>query len=289
MSYRKFVTSIVLSLAAGTASLLVGGFAHAEEAVVKQTSTVEVSSTSDVTVTSDHSSVTTVGGSTSDDGQTQPTATQSVTSDLKINDNPFNGASGPTAAPAEISLSPTKTAADTKPAAIESPTPPTGLEALTAPAQKNTYGNVHNSNAFIQTTFVPQSPAVPSANSTPASPSKPLPATGALGQISALMGQIIIPAAKSFGGFASSAAHSPVATRFFLLVLLTAVGAVIRQFVLWLKRSGFAHAARSDASPLFFFATPQKMSFVWATEGPAASSSFYGVRNTKLIPGSGRS
>lgn len=125
-------------------------------------------------------------------------------------------------------------------------------------------------------TKVPVAPVDPTE---PASPAD-VPA-GALLALNQALAAIVVPAFGQLALFQALPLNVPRAAAALAAAVLVLSGlAGISLFVQRLRRCGFCRAPRSDmAAGLFTFATPEKVSFAWALS-PAASSSFFGVRNT---------
>ncbi len=114
--------------------------------------------------------------------------------------------------------------------------------------------------------------AAPSAPKAPAAPTNPPTLPGGYGQFSALLGSVTAP---SGGGLSSSlllggTAVSAMASISLLLIVVVMSLTLAGQFVAYLRRSGYIHAARSDVVPTLNFVTPPKVSLnsaPWALVG----------------------
>lgn len=99
---------------------------------------------------------------------------------------------------------------------------------------------------------------------TPASAPVPPKPNSALGHLSAVLADTIVPV---FFFLISAPVRSGLATIVFATFIILLLGAFISNYGLWLRRGGFATAARSDApTPSNFspFATPQFLGYVFA-------------------------
>ncbi|MFI5240676.1 MAG: hypothetical protein ACHQUB_03130 [Candidatus Saccharimonadia bacterium] len=126
---------------------------------------------------------------------------------------------------------------------------------------------------------VAPTPSVPAK--TPPQPPKNLPIQGALQGISAILATTTLPRPLQHSVGLAVLAAPVLATSLISLfgLLIALIDIASARFVDRLRASGFAHAARGDASAALTFATPQNVSFVWATLLPNQQLAFFGVRN----------
>ncbi len=115
----------------------------------------------------------------------------------------------------------------------------------------------------------------------PAAPVKDLPIQGALQGFASVLSATILPLG-SFSAFLTTAAQTHgVGVIILVIIVLSASTLVAGRFVDMLRASGYAHAARADASNHFFFATPSKSEFFLGLRAQSQLT-FFGVRNKVL-------
>lgn len=171
----------------------------------------------------------------------------------------------------------------------DSPTPPTPQ-----PVSSEVAMQIQTKMAIaVRSTFNPPSQGLMS-ESIPATPPistpapkvpapKSLPIQGALQGFSSVLATTVLPIRIQAISFAAATqASAPIRVIILVSILLLAATAVVARFVDQLRASGYAHAARADALNLFSFATPQKVSFVWAY-APSQKLTFFGVRNKPIL------
>jgi hypothetical protein len=125
---------------------------------------------------------------------------------------------------------------------------------------------------------LPSAPTQQDPANVPA-PSQP---AGVFGQLTAVLAGTVVPPVflTPLLGFAGIS----LAYTLLIIASILAAGRFVTSFGVWLRRGGYAHAARSDvavATFTSFFATPFALSFV--TAHSPARSSFLMVSDTKTI------
>lgn len=125
-------------------------------------------------------------------------------------------------------------------------------------------------------------PSAPAQQQNPAKAPTPSQPSGLFGRFAAELAGIVVPEAfwLSLLGLVKTAAQGVVVVAFALLFL----GLVGLTFGAWLRRGGYAHAARSDVADdgaTIFFATPFRLGYVSALQPP--HNPFLMVADTKTV------
>ncbi len=88
----------------------------------------------------------------------------------------------------------------------------------------------------------------------------PAKSNGMLGELTSMLGSVTVPSLIGLNTDLIPVGSSLALSLLILIIL--AVNLFVSNYGLWLRRSGYAHAARSDASAALTFATPLLMSYV---------------------------
>ena len=170
-------------------------------------------------------------------------------------------------------------------AALSVPGTPVQLAAVPSQPSAPATSSIHRSVPTYLTTNDKTATPSPAAPSTPPPAPTKVPLGDGLQNVSTWLKQIVMPLTNFGYQLQTAFIDRGTANLNRTLVLFVGLAAAVSLFVMWLQRSGFAHAARSDATAAVNFATHNSASYQMAYGYD--NSLFFGVRNIRLFNAGG--